>query len=446
MDPNAPQAGGFMGGMQNTLGGIGDAISGWFQPWRDAPLTGGAEDPFSNLSRQQRMMLGFAALRDAGAALQGQESGYFSDALGVFDQGRERERLRAQGMFQNQVQGAQALAMIQQQIILGQRLGQDVSGLQAMADQIQGSLMGGFGGATSAGVVPSGGVALPTAIGTTLPVVEGYETPSVTGAGGAEDVRPTPGVVMDADGIPVPGVSAAEEQTIPPSVFDPSSFTNIEDVDAALAQLREENALLATEPTISAGGITISSGEQIASNMMLMEALIDRRDQLITAQQEQEGQLEQQSLFVEQIPAAVNAMSQYLTPDGEFISAVTQRVYASGETTNSYEFQAIQGALAPLASVRTFENLADARASGYTGTLTDTDIQIISGVGGVLDASNPRATIQTLRQIYQHPDLSDEARRLMNIPPEWAAAWGGPQSFAPTEDDISLVDRYTGGQ
>lgn len=439
MDPNAPQQPGF-------LSRIGQGLGNLFSGYQEAPQVGGATDPFAGLSRNQRMLLGFSALRDAAASLEGRDSDYFNRALSGFEQARERERLRQQGLFQNQVQGAQALALIQQQIILGQRLGQDVSGLQAMADQIQGSLMGGFGATPTAGAIPTGGVVQPTGIGTALPAVPGYETPSVTAPGGAETARPTPGVVMDADGVPIPDVSAAEEQPIPPSVYDPSSFTSVADIDAALAQLREQNAQLATEPTISAGGITISSGEQIASNVALMEALNERRDQLVAAQQEQEGQQEQESIFVEQIPAAVEVLSEYLTPDGEFISGVTQGLYAAGEWINTYGFLDLQGALAPLASVRTFENLADARASGYSGTLTDTDIQIISGVGGVLDASNPQATVETLRQIYQHPDLSDEARRLMNIPPEWAAAWGGPQSFAPTEDDISLVDRYTGGQ
>lgn len=39
-----------------------------------------------DLSRNQRMMLGFAALRDAGAALQGQNSNFFADTMGGFQQ------------------------------------------------------------------------------------------------------------------------------------------------------------------------------------------------------------------------------------------------------------------------------------------------------------------------------------------------------------------------
>jgi hypothetical protein len=44
------------------------------------------QQPSGELSRSQRMMLGFAALRDAGAALQGQNSNFFADTMGGFQQ------------------------------------------------------------------------------------------------------------------------------------------------------------------------------------------------------------------------------------------------------------------------------------------------------------------------------------------------------------------------
>lgn len=44
------------------------------------------QQPSGDLSRSQRMMLGFAALRDAGAALQGQNSNFFADTMGGFQQ------------------------------------------------------------------------------------------------------------------------------------------------------------------------------------------------------------------------------------------------------------------------------------------------------------------------------------------------------------------------
>jgi hypothetical protein len=73
-------------------------------------------DPFEGLSRNQRMMLGFAALRDAAASLQGRDTNFFTEQLGTYESARERERLRVQGAMQNRVQGLQALAQVQQQI------------------------------------------------------------------------------------------------------------------------------------------------------------------------------------------------------------------------------------------------------------------------------------------------------------------------------------------
>lgn len=75
-------------------------------------------DPFEGLSRSQRMMLGFGALRDAAASLEGQQSNYFGDTLGQFEQARERERLRRQGILQ-------ALPELQRNIAMARMTGQD---------------------------------------------------------------------------------------------------------------------------------------------------------------------------------------------------------------------------------------------------------------------------------------------------------------------------------
>jgi hypothetical protein len=52
------------------------------------------QDPFENLSRSQRTMLGFAALKDAGLALQGKEGGAFSGLLKGFRERADMERKR----------------------------------------------------------------------------------------------------------------------------------------------------------------------------------------------------------------------------------------------------------------------------------------------------------------------------------------------------------------
>ena len=70
----------------------------------DDPNAGAPTDPFAGLSRAQRTMLGFAALRDAAASLEGRDTDFFAQSLGGFEQARERERLRAQGEFANRNQ------------------------------------------------------------------------------------------------------------------------------------------------------------------------------------------------------------------------------------------------------------------------------------------------------------------------------------------------------
>ena len=52
------------------------------------------QDPFENLSRSQRTMLGFAALKDAGMALQGKEGGAFTGLLKGFRERADMERKR----------------------------------------------------------------------------------------------------------------------------------------------------------------------------------------------------------------------------------------------------------------------------------------------------------------------------------------------------------------
>lgn len=51
-------------------------------------------DPFSGLSKNQRLMLAFSAIEDAGAALRGQKGGSFEAMLGRFNEIRDMERKR----------------------------------------------------------------------------------------------------------------------------------------------------------------------------------------------------------------------------------------------------------------------------------------------------------------------------------------------------------------
>jgi len=71
-------------------GGLGDML---FGPQE-------ATDQFSNLNRQQRMMLAFGAIKDAGFALQGKEGSAFSSTLKAIndqiDMGRKAQAAQAQ--------------------------------------------------------------------------------------------------------------------------------------------------------------------------------------------------------------------------------------------------------------------------------------------------------------------------------------------------------------
>ena len=157
MNPDPQQPQGLFGGIRNFFGG------GQQQP---DPNAGSNTDPFANLSRSQRTMLGFAALRDAAASLEGRDSSYFNEALGGFEAAQERERLRAQGEMANRVNALQSLAALQQQAAIFAASGMPIpTALQQaidlttqMAVPAGGAPAGGMGGAMPVGgAMPTGG-------------------------------------------------------------------------------------------------------------------------------------------------------------------------------------------------------------------------------------------------------------------------------------------------
>jgi hypothetical protein len=63
------------------------------------------QDPFENLSRSQRTMLGFAALKDAGYALQGKEGGAVKNVMADITERADMERKRQAALAQRQMLG-----------------------------------------------------------------------------------------------------------------------------------------------------------------------------------------------------------------------------------------------------------------------------------------------------------------------------------------------------
>jgi len=171
-------------------------------------------DPFANLSRSQRTMLGFAALRDAAAALQGQEGGYFQQALGGFEAAKERERLRKQGILQNQVQALQGISVLRdsiaQRIARQEAFGMPVSDADrqqlAQLDQMASRVAFGLQGGEPAQVTP---VSAPATGGVAAIPMEPDVVPTGVAPTPAVDVSPLP----EAPAVAEPRVAAGPTVT-----------------------------------------------------------------------------------------------------------------------------------------------------------------------------------------------------------------------------------------
>jgi len=174
-------------------------MSNLFGGFSDAPDTS-PTDPYANLSRQQRMMLGFAALRDAGASFAGRDTDFFAETLGGYESARDRERLRRQGELQNRAAALQGLGEIQQQIAIARARGVEPSPAQLQLEQYFTQMLtsagGGLGGLpmgvpTAAAVTPAAAAVTPAAAAVTpdAPMVT-PDAPVVTPA--ATAVTPAP--------------------------------------------------------------------------------------------------------------------------------------------------------------------------------------------------------------------------------------------------------------
>jgi hypothetical protein len=210
----------------------------------DDPNAGQATDPFEGLSRAQRTMLGFAALRDAAASLEGRDSAFFQEALGGFEAGRERERLRAQGQMQNQVGALQALAQIEQQIALSQAYGVAPSpALVQLREALTAQAMG--GGMIGPAVIRDGEI-VPQPIG------GGAQLPPVPQPGARQGV-PQTGVEID----PVTGETMpyAGEPEIPVVQEDPMA-----ELDRREAELLQQMRQIGSAAAL--GGATANTQAQ----------------------------------------------------------------------------------------------------------------------------------------------------------------------------------------
>jgi hypothetical protein len=177
------------------------------------PNAGSPIDPFANLTRAQRTMLGFSALRDAAASLEGRDSNFFAQSLGGFEQARERERLRTQGEMQNRVGALQALATLNEQMRYNQAFGLPTD---PATDALRAALMEAAGLGSGAAPMAGGMPSMPTA---GMPATRLPTGPAVMDASGAivgdigdEPLSPTAQAALAAGpdvAAPVPAPPAA---------------------------------------------------------------------------------------------------------------------------------------------------------------------------------------------------------------------------------------------
>lgn len=280
------------------------------------PNAGQATDPFANLSRAQRTMLGFAALRDAAASLEGRDSNYFAQAMGGFESARERERLREQGEFANRNQ--QMMNLIQMQA-LARAVG-DPTLEQFASDQLA-TIMGGAGG-----VAPAAGGAVPPMqppgdfTGGVVPQGLPSGPQGVTGA-------PQTGVVYDSAGTVQPQPYTGEPEVVQTGgvpaapVTQPAAPTDpIAAIDAELANIEGQiEAIIQGQPTgadVTVGaiaGIPVGEDPQAQARLARLQEqearLLARREAAVEAQTaEQLAQQQAQTAAEISTPQTANVL------------------------------------------------------------------------------------------------------------------------------------------
>lgn len=398
--------------------GMQAPVSGGFNPMAGGGVAQ-STDPFEGLSRNQRMMLGFAALRDAAASLEGRDTSFFNDQLGVFEGARERERLRVQGAMQNRAQAMIGLMPVYQEIQRLQSL--DLPVPDYLTRIVQETLAPfGFGGANGAPAMPTA----PTGASVPAPAPAATTTPATTPATAPATAPTTP--TAPAAEAPTAEAPAAEQPQTP--------------TEARLAEIPTEREALMRQMRIRLG--SEAATDDLEEELRLLDAEEERlREQLVTeaaAAEAEEATAVQEETFM--VPMLGDALG-FLLRDGE---VNTQGAFAAARL--SYELMGedarkAYAALETLRGIQTLSSVQEARAAGYTGTFTDADIAIIQSVAGPLDLRLPEPTVDTLRRIASR--LSPQAQQALGLGGGGQTPSGQtPSTFQPTDDQRSILERY----
>ena len=354
----------------------------------DDPNAGQPTDPFAGLSRPQRTMLGFAALRDAAGALEGRDTNFFAESLGGFEEARERERLRAQGIFANQVQALQAIGQIENEIGLLKAQGFEPTPAQLrLRDMLYSSVEGQMPSLANVGrdavqPAPSPGA---------MSAEEFQGTMSIQ-PGGSSDIsgRPTGAYTGEPEVAPDGG---AVEPTAPVSEIDRLQ-QEVDDLDNQI------------------GFINARSGD--ASN------LENQRDRKLAQLETEQARLEAQERDAEQAAATqrrmeplINQALNFLLDDQGNVRARTSQIanvsgFAAGALpgVTAADARLARAAVTELAAIAAMGSVREAREAGFGGSLSDADILLIQRSGGTFDLSQPEATAMTLRRLQNEMGLS----------------------------------------
>ena len=365
---------------QGFFGRVGQGLGELFPAFRAAPDSS-PTDPFEGLSRNQRMMLGFASIRDAAEALQGRQSSHFRDALGGFETARERERLRAQGQ-------AQSLMNLQQALLFAEATGDEATAnlYRDLIAQTR-TAMGG-----AAVPQPAGGVAPP--------------------------VQPAGGVVP-----PV-------ETTTPAPTAAPMTATDeIADLDRQIAELGSEAT---RQAQMAIGGADTSA--VVSDLYRQQDALREQRAELLRLQEETAQEVQTESRVAPLVEQGLN----FLVNEDGSINVLGARAVGAAPGLAGGEARLAAAAISELGAIAAMDSVSSARDRGFGGTLTDADIALIQRSGGIFDINQPEATVATLRRIAN--DLSPQAQEEY-FGGSGATSPSG-STFAPSDEDSAILERY----
>lgn len=325
-------------------------------------------DPFANLSRSQRTMLGFAALRDAAASLQGQEGGYFQQALGGFEAAKERERLRKQGLITSQANLLQSAAALQQQIAAAEmqsRLyGTPVDpSLYRMRDVINTQLMAIGGGRASMPTTEAGAAPVPSV--TVSPV----------------ETAPADGMPVEPEAVPQPASAAGTGGGL---------FGEVR------RQLEDPN-IPAAEKAKIARQAAFDFGPQAPDMAKVFSSEAERFDKLAAAEITKAEEFKQmQEVTLPNVETAFNYIVAGSDPaTGELIynpALMTRAGQFISGAIGTPEYRQADAALQVLKTGTLLETLGKATF----GALSDAERQALEKSRGSLDLSDPIGTAQTL--------------------------------------------------